>query len=146
MLLHRLSKISMRFVIVSIISGTLFGLFDIAINANSYAQKLLDVYKPIANTSVNIPLGIIIDLLYGFVMAGLFLLLYKSLPGKNGLMKGISYGLIVWFFRVLMYVFSQFMAINMAINTVLYILFTGLIEILMIGIFYGLFLKPKEVK
>ena len=136
----------MRFVIVSIISGTLFGLFDIAINANSYAQKLLDVYKPIANTSVNIPLGIIIDLLYGFVMAGLFLLLYKSLPGKNGLMKGISYGLIVWFFRVLMYVFSQFMAINMAINTVLYILFTGLIEILMIGIFYGLFLKPKEVK
>lgn len=84
--------------VISIVSGIVFGILDGLINANPYAQKLLDVYKPIAKASANIPLGFAIDLIYGFVMAGLFLLLYKSLPGETGILKGLSFGLILWFF------------------------------------------------
>jgi len=88
-----------RYFIVSIIGGVLFGVMDAGISANSYAREVYEVYRPIARTHVNIAAGIMIDLGYGFVMAGLFLLLYSSLPGETGLVKGLSYGALAWFFR-----------------------------------------------
>ena len=81
-----------RYIIVSISGGVLFGIMDGLINANPLARKLFEVYKPIARKAINAPAGIVIDLVYGFVMAGVFLLLYKSLPGGSGLLKGISFG------------------------------------------------------
>ena len=95
------------YVIVAVISGILFGVLDAVINANPLAQRLFQVYAPIARTSLNPAVGIVIDLVYGFVMGGVFLLLYQSLPGSSGLFKGISFALIAWFFRVVMSVASQ---------------------------------------
>jgi hypothetical protein len=51
-----------RYIIVGIASGILFGILDALINANPLAQRLYDVYKPIARTSVNFVAGILIDL------------------------------------------------------------------------------------
>jgi hypothetical protein len=131
-----------RYIIVSIVSGILFGVLDGLINANPLAQRLYAVYKPIAKTSLNLPAGVAIDLVYGFVMAGVFLLLYKSLPGQVGLMKGISFALLVWFFRVVMYSASQWMMLSVPTGTLLYTLVAGLGEMLILGILYGLALKP----
>ncbi len=78
------------YIIVSLISGVLFGVLDGLINANPLAVRLYEVYKPIAKTSVNFIAGIAIDLAYGFILAGLFLLLYPALPGASGLVKGVS--------------------------------------------------------
>ena len=133
-----------NYIIVSIVSGVLFGAMDGLINANPLAQRLYEVFKPIAKTSVNVPAGVVIDLVYGFVMAGIFLLLYKSLPGEVGLVKGISFALFVWFFRVVMYVASQWMMFNVPMGALLYSLITGLGEMLILGILYGLTLKPLE--
>ncbi len=132
-----------RYIIVSVVSGILFGILDGLINANPFAQKLYEAYKPIAKTSVNVPAGVIIDLIYGFVMAGIFLLLYKSLPGEVGLVKGISFAVLVWFFRVVMSVATQWMTFNVSGKALLYILLTGLGEMLILGILYGLTLKPS---
>ena len=131
-----------RYVLVSIISGILFGILDGLINANPLAQKLLAVYQPIAKESLNLPAGIIIDLAYGFIMAGIFLLLYRSLPGESGLVKGISFGLLAWFFRVAMSVISSWMTYEIPQATLLYQLLAGLGEMLVLGILYGLTLKP----
>jgi len=131
-----------RYIIVSIVSGILFGVMDGLINANPLAQKLYEVYKPIAKTFLNVPAGVVIDLVYGFAMAGIFLLLYKSLPGESGLVKGTSFALFAWFFRVVMYVASQWMMFNVPIGALLYTLITGLCEMLVLGILYGLTLKP----
>ena len=131
-----------RYIIASIISGILFGVMDGLINANPLAQRLYEFFKPIAKTSVNIPVGILIDLVYGFVMAGIFVLLYKSLPGEAGLMKGISFALIIWFFRVVMSAASQWMMFNVPVNALIYGLLAGLGEMLILGIFYGLILRP----
>lgn len=130
------------YVIVAAVSGILFGILDGVINVNPLAQRLLEVYKPIARTSVNPVAGIVIDLVYGFVMAGAFLLLYQSLPGGSGLLKGISFALVVWFFRVVMSVASQWMMLRVAVRTLLYSLVIGLGEMLILGILYGLTLKP----
>jgi len=112
------------------------------INANPLAQRLYEVYKPIARTSINPLAGIVIDLVYGFVLAAVFLLLYKSLPGKTGLVKGVSFAVLVWFFRVVMYTASQWVMFNLPVEALLYSLVTGLGEMLILGVLYGLTLKP----
>jgi hypothetical protein len=130
------------YIIVSLIGGVLFGVLDGLINANAIAVRLYEVYKPIAKTSVNFIAGIIIDLAYGFILAALFLLLYPALPGEAGWIKGISYGLLVWFFRVAMSVISHWMMYKVPLKTLGYTLLTGLVEMLVLGILYGLTLRP----
>jgi hypothetical protein len=130
------------FTLVSLISGVLFGVLDGLINANPLAVRLYEAYKPIAKASVNFIAGIVIDLAYGFILAGLFLLLYPALPGASGLAKGVSYGLLAWFFRVVMGVISQWMMYTVARKTLVYTLLAGLVEMLALGILYGLTLHP----
>lgn len=131
-----------RYILVSIINGIVFGALDGVINGNPYAQKLFQAYKPIARTSINAPAGIIIDLVYGFIMGAVFLLLYSALPGDSGIIKGISFGLIAWFFRTVMSAASSWMMFNIPASALFYTAITGLIEMLIIGMIYGLFLKP----
>ena len=130
------------YIIVSVTGGILFGLLDGVINANPVAQRLYQVYKPIAKTSIKPLAGIVIDLVYGFVMAGVFLLLYNSLPSEMGLIKGVSFAVLVWFFRVVMSAASQWMMFNLPMQTLLYSLAAGLGEMLILGVLYGLTLKP----
>jgi len=131
-------------IIVSIVSGILFGIMDGLINANPIANNLYKVYKAIAKTSVNFVAGMIIDLAYGFILAAVFLLLYPSLPGEAGVLKGISFALMVWFFRVVMSVASQWMMYKVPVKALLYTLLTGLGEMLILGILYGLALQPTK--
>ena len=130
------------YLIVSVASGILFGIMDGVINANPFAKKLFEVYKPIARASFNPVAGIVIDLVFGFVMAGVFLLLYASLPGESGLVKGVSFAILAWFFRVVMYTASQWVMFNVPGKTLFYTLVTGLGEMLILGLLYGLTLKP----
>lgn len=130
------------YVVVSLVSGILFGILDGVINANPFAQRLYAAYKPIARTSLNPLPGIVIDLVYGFIMAGVFLLLYSSLPGETGLLKGVTFGVLVWFFRVIMSAASQWVMFNIPVGALLYSLLAGLGEMLMLGVLYGLTLKP----
>ena len=131
-----------RYIVVSIAGGILLGVLDGVINANPLAQRLYRVYQPIAKPSIDPVAGILIDLVYGFVMAGVFLLLYTSLPGETGLVKGLSFALLVWFFRVVMYTASQWVMFNVPVKALFYTLVTGLGEMLVLGLLYGLTLKP----
>ncbi len=133
-----------RYGIVSVTSGILFGMLDAIIHANPLAQRLNEVYRPIARASINVPAGIVIDLAYGFAMAGLFLLLHRSLPGKTGFGKGVSFALIAWFFRVVMYSASQWMMFTIPIDALIYSIIAGLGEMLILGVLYGLTLNPAN--
>ncbi len=131
----------MNYIIVSIIGGILFGVMDGLINANSLAQKLFEVYKPIAKISVNMPAGILINIFYGFIMAWIFILIGKNLPGSTNLIRGLSFGIMIWFFRVFMSTASSWMMYKISPETLLYSLTTGLFEMLILGLFFGTFLK-----
>ncbi len=131
-----------RYIVVALVSGILFGFMDAVINANPLAQRLLKPFKPITRARVNFIAGIFIDLLYGFVMAWIFLLLYPSLPGSTDIVKGMAFGGIAWFFRVMMSVLSQWVMFDLPIRTLVYLAISGLIEMLIIGIVYGAFLNP----
>ncbi len=130
------------YLLISVIGGILFGVLDGLIHGNPYARKLYAAYKPIAKESINVPAGLAIDLIYGFVLAGLFLLLFKSLPGQSGFVKGLSYAVIVWFLRVAMSAVSSWMMFNIPLRAIAYSLVSGLLEMLILGILFGLTLKP----
>ncbi|MBC8375865.1 MAG: hypothetical protein H8E26_07445 [FCB group bacterium] len=131
-----------RYVIISISGGILFGVLDAVLNANPLAQKLYAVYKPIMRARISPALGTVIDLAYGFILAGIFLLLVQSLPGDTGFLKGLSYGLLIWFFRVVMYGATQYVMFNISFSLLLYIIVSGLLEMMIIGVFFGITLKP----
>ncbi|MGA2408472.1 MAG: hypothetical protein ABSF81_17235 [Bacteroidales bacterium] len=130
-----------RFIITAILTGLLFGILDGLINGNPWATKLMECYKPIAKQSINIPAGLIIDLVYGFAISGLFLLLFPVLPTEFRIIKGITFGVGMWFFRVLMNVISSWMMFNIPGKTLDYLLLSGLIEMILLGILSGLMLK-----
>jgi hypothetical protein len=132
----------LNYVIVSNVSGILFGMMDGFIHANPVAIKLLDVYKPIAKTSVNFVAVIIVDLAYGFILAALFFLIYPGLPGENGLIKGASFALMTWFLRVIMNLASQWIMFNVPIRVLLYLGLAGLGEMLILDLLYGAVLHP----
>ncbi|MCE5344777.1 MAG: hypothetical protein LLG13_00630 [Bacteroidales bacterium] len=87
------------------------------------------------------PAGIIIDLVYGFAISGLFLLLFPVLPTEFGIIKGITLGVGMWFFRVLMNVISSWMMFNVPGKTLVYLLLTGLVEMILLGFLNGVMLK-----
>lgn len=130
-----------RYILVSLSSGILFGMMDGLLNANPFARKLYKAFEPIAKKSINVPAGITIDIIYGFVMAGIFLMINKSLPGESGVIRGLAFGIIIWFFRVVMQVASQWMMYNVPVKALLYTLSGGFIEMLILGLLYGLTLK-----
>jgi hypothetical protein len=132
-----------RYILVSVGGGILFAVMDGLINANPLARRLYKSFEPIARKSINIPAGLAIDLVYGFAMAGIFLLLHASLPGESGAVKGLAFGLLVWFFRVAMQAASQWMMFNIPAGTLLYALVCGLAEMLVLGLLYGLTLKSS---
>ena len=130
------------YLIVGLVAGILFGGMDAAVNGNPRARQLFAVYGPIARTGINIPAGLAIDLIYGFVMAGLFLILYDGLPGGTGLLKGLSFAGIAWFFRVVMSAATTWMTFAVPIKVIAYSVLTGLGEMLVLGILFGLTLSP----
>jgi hypothetical protein len=49
---------------------------------------------------------------------------------------------LAWFFRVVMSAASQWVMFSVPVKTLLYSLVTGLVEMLILGVLYGLTLKP----
>jgi hypothetical protein len=130
-----------KFIISAILTGILFGILDGLINGNPFATKLLECYKPIAKQRINIPIGLIIDLVYGFAISGLFLLLIPVLPTVSWMIKGLAFGVGLWFFRVLMNVVSSWIMFNIPGKALIYILLTGLMEMILLGLLNGLILN-----
>lgn len=123
--------------LVSVGSGLLFGVMDGLIHGNPMARRLYEVFAPIARKSINIPAGFAVDLVYGFALAGGYLLLAGSLPGGSGPVKGLVFGGLLWFARVVMQAVSQWMMFMVPAKAVAYTLAAGLGEMLALGVLYG---------
>jgi hypothetical protein len=134
--------LSLRFLTVGVGVGVVFAILDGLLNANPVAQRLYAVYRPIARQSVNAPLGLSFDIISGVVMAALFVGLMPALPG-GPVAKGLAFGLMVWFLRVAMGVASQAVMFEVPGSALAYMLFTGLGEMCVPGLLYGITLRPK---
>jgi hypothetical protein len=81
--------------------------------------------------------AVVIDLLSGLAMAGIFLLLRPAFPGGKILGAGVFFGILAWFFRVLMSALSQWVTFEIPSNTLFYSVGAGLLEMLALGLFYA---------
>lgn len=75
--------------------------------------------------------GLVFELINGFMLALIYAIIYPALPGK-GWQKGISYALIVWGLRVVMWAFSTYMMTDMSPIMIGITVLTGLLEMLII--------------
>jgi len=132
-----------RYILVGLASGVLFGIMDALINVNPIAERLYEFNLPIRRASVDAIGGLLIDLAYGFILMAVFLVLYRSLPGRVGLVKGASFALLVWFLRVVMSAASQWIMLNVPVAALVYGVLTGLGEMLVLGILYGATVRPS---
>jgi hypothetical protein len=133
-----------RFLVVGLSSGILFAFADGLVNQNEIAKAMFEYYKVIARTGTNYAVIIGTFMLYGFVMTWIFEILYSALPGKSGMAKGTSFGIITWFFRVFMYAITQWLVIAVPAKTMAYLMLAGLAEMLVMGWFYGIFMNPEK--
>jgi hypothetical protein len=78
-------------------------------------------------------LGILFEVINGFMLALVYALIHASLPGQ-GWVRGISYGLVVWGLRVVMWAFSTFMMTDMSPILIGINVVTGLVEVLILGV------------
>ena len=73
----------------------------------------------------------VFELINGFMLVAVYAVICSSLPGE-GWKKGISYGLIVWGLRVVMWAFSTYMMTDMSPILIGITVVTGLIEVLIL--------------
>ena len=104
-----------------------------------YKLEPTNVWKPMAG-----PPGLAFQiggLLLNMVLAVVYALLRKGIPGKNKLAKGIVFGLCVWAVGMLPGMFSTYFFMTVATGAVIYWTILGLIELplkgLIIAVIYG---------
>jgi hypothetical protein len=127
-----------RYVIASLTVGVAFVLLDMLANANPLAEQAYAVFAPIVRPGIDIVPAIAIDLAYGFALSAIFLVLYPSLPGEGPFSKGLSFGLLVWFLRVVMSAAGQWVLFAIPLTTVTYTIASGLVEMLVLGALLGI--------
>ena len=133
----------LRQVLVGLVAGVAFLALDGLLNANPVAQRAYAAYQPIARPSVNALGGSALDITYGLILAALFVTLRSSLPGSTSLAKGASFGLMVWFLRVVMRVAGEWVMTTVPPSTHVYTLVAGLVQMLLVAGMIALLLPAQ---
>ena len=126
------------YVAASLAVGVAFVLLDAVMNANPLAEQAYAIFVPIVRPGIDIVPAIAIDLAYGFALSAIFLVLYQALPGRSRFLKGLSFGLLLWFLRVVMSAAGQWVLFAIPVTTVTYTLASGLLEMLVLGVLLGI--------
>jgi hypothetical protein len=124
-----------RLVMTGIVTAILFLVLDMVLGAGGglMAQALGVPSTQPSGIEAKIPFGLIFEVVNGFMLAVIYAIIQPSLPGR-GWQKGLSYGLVVWGLRVVMWAFSTYMMTDMSPILIVITVITGLIEVLILGI------------
>jgi hypothetical protein len=125
-----------QLIVTGLVASVLFLVLDMALGMAGgwIGARLfgLSSAQP-AGLDAKIKLGLVFELINGFLLALIYALIHACLPGR-GWIKGVSYGLIVWALRVVMWAFSTYMMTDMAPAKIGITVGTGLIEVLVLGV------------
>ena len=116
---------SVLFLVLDAALGMLGGLIGARLFALPAAQPAGIESKMVA--------GLVFELINGFVLAVVYAIVHSCLPGA-GWIKGLSFGVLVWMLRVVMWAFSTYMMTGMSPVTISITVVTGLVEMLIIGV------------
>jgi hypothetical protein len=123
-----------RFIMAGAVASVLFLMLDAAFGVvGGLIGDQCFGLSPAQPDEAKMMFGLVFELINGFMLAVFYTVIHPSLPGR-GWKKGISYGLIVWGLRVVMWAFSTYMMTDMSPVLITITVITGLIEVLILGI------------
>jgi cellulose synthase/poly-beta-1,6-N-acetylglucosamine synthase-like glycosyltransferase len=137
-----------RLIVTGIVASVLFLVLDMVLGtAGGFigAQVFGLPFEQPPGIEAKIKFGLLFEIVNGFMLAVIYAVIHPSLPGQ-GWKKGISYGLIVWGLRVVMWAFSTYMMTDMAPVLIVINVVTGLIEVLILGIVIAVIYKVRRHK
>lgn len=129
-----------KIILLCLFIGFIFALLDFILHANPLVKNFPSIYEPVNRGWDIIMASFIIDIIYGTVLSLFYLVLYKSLPGQ-GMMKGVIYGILLWFLRITILTLTQWMVYPVSAGTIIYMIFAGLPEMIIIGALIGRMIK-----
>jgi hypothetical protein len=125
-----------RLVLAGIVAAVLFLVLDMVFGmAGGWIVAQISgqpIGQP-AGIEAKMGLGLLFELINGFLLATIYAVIYRCLPGQ-GWAKGISYGFLVWALRVVMWAFSTYMMTDLSPLLIVVTVATGLIEVLVLGV------------
>jgi hypothetical protein len=135
----KMGKILIAALAVSVFGAVLGGVTCGWLFSWVYELEPTNVWKPMEG-----PPGLvfyIVSFLLNIVLAVVYALLRKGIPGKNKLIKGLIFGLCVWAVGILPGMFATYYFMTVATGVVLYWTILGLVEMpikgLIIAAIYG---------
>ena len=133
-----------RFVIAGIVASVLFlvldAVFGVAGGVIGESVFGLSAGQPDESKMMISP---IFELINGFMLVAVYAVIYDGLPGE-GWRKGISYGLIVWGLRVVMWAFSTYIMTDMSPILIGITVATGLVEVLILCVVIAAIYKQER--
>jgi hypothetical protein len=136
-----------RLIVAGIAASVLFLVLDMVLGAvgGLIAANVFGVpFEQPPGIEAKIKFGLLFELINGFMLALIYAVIYRCLPGR-GWQKGISYGLIIWGLRVVMWAFSTFMMTDMPPALIVATVVTGLIEVLILSVVIAAIYRDGEV-
>ena len=129
-----------RLVIAGLVASVLFLALDAALGmlGGWIGTRLfgLSLSQP-ASIQSKMAVGLVFELVNGLMLAAIYAIIHRCLPGA-GWTKGLSYGLLVWGLRVVMWAFSTYMMTDISPVAISINVGTGLVEMLIICVAIGL--------
>jgi hypothetical protein len=133
-----------RFVIAGIVTSVLFlvldAVFGVAGGVIGESVFGLSAGQPDESKMMISP---IFELINGFMLVAVYAVIYDGLPGE-GWRKGISYGLIVWGLRVVLWAFSTYIMTDMSPILIGITVATGLVEVLILCVVIAAIYKQER--
>lgn len=106
-----------------------------------YLLEPVSIWKPY--TASLMTYNIIGTLVLSIILAAVYAVVYKGLPAKDNLKKGVQYGLVVWLVGVLPGMYALFNWTTMNTVVVVYWLAAFLVRHLLVGAAIGAIYKEK---
>lgn len=138
----------MNKIIKALFGGLLITLFDAIFGgltcggAFNFIYKIQPwMWKPLCATKPDCKFMAMLSLnnfIFGFIFTLVFIWIYKGLPGKNSLQKGVYFGLIVWIIGNLPGMMSTHLFSNIFPGVISYLSLTALIRALAGGVLASL--------
>lgn len=118
-------------------AGVLFLVLDMVFAVAAMPFLLSYSGLPVFKNPPDVSSGVVFDLINGFILASVYIILYKGIPGL-GWRKGFNYGVIVGLFRVVMASFSGIVMYNIPSVVVAVNLISGYLEIILLCVLLAL--------
>jgi len=132
-----------RYALISVLAGSIMLILDAVFDNSEFAKRISLPLNPIRRKNNTLARSLAVNISFGFIFAGFYLISYRSLPGLPGsFFRSLYFATIVWILSVVFKAMSQWVEFDFTGSFLLYSVLSGFIKILSINILFHYLLRP----